>query len=453
MRETRLSRREFALGVTAAGLTSVSARSQSPTGKGAAAAGGRPAILGGTRLRTDPFPSWPTMESIDEAKFLNSLREKKWCRLYGDETTTFEQEWARLLGARHAIGVVNGTNALYAGLAALDVGPGDEVLVPAYTFVATVNAVIQQFALPVFIDTDLETHLVDTSKLEAAVNENTRCIMPVHLGGNVANLDEIQRIAAARGLAVIEDACQAHFAEWRGKRVGSLSDVGCFSFQSTKILPCGEGGAVVTSRDDVHDRLHAFQNNGRDRVKGTRDGYQHQGSNLRMTEFQAALLQAQLTRLEGQCRTREENARHLTSMLEQIPGIRPARLYPGCTRNTYYVYMASYDPEGFAGLSRSGFLRALRHEGISCGTGYGPLNREPFLEKTFASRGFRRIYPEQRLKRYREMNQCPANDRLCEEGLFFSHTLLLGGRGDVEQVAEAIARIQRHAGEIAKLQA
>jgi dTDP-4-amino-4,6-dideoxygalactose transaminase len=387
---------------------------------------------------------------VDEQNFLESLRKKEWCRLNGNTTTQFEEKWAGLLGARYATGVVNGTNALYAALTVLDAGPGDEVLVPPYTFVATVNAVIQQFALPVFVDSDPETFLMDPGKLRDAITAETRCLLPVHLGGNVANMDEILKIAGERRIPVVEDACQAHYAEWRGKRVGAIGDIGCFSFQASKILPCGEGGAIVTNREDLLDRFHAFQNNGRDRLTGTRHGYQHQGTNLRMTEYQAALLLAQLTRFDEQCRLREDNARHLIELLSAIPGLRPAKMYPGCTRNTYYIFMARYNPEAFAGLPRDKFLQAIRKEGIPCGSGYKPLNKEPFLEKTFASRAYKRIYSEARMRQYREKNQCPANDRLSQEGLFFSQACLLGSKRDVEQIAEAVARIQKHAGEISR---
>ncbi|RPJ59597.1 MAG: DegT/DnrJ/EryC1/StrS family aminotransferase [Acidobacteria bacterium] len=449
MRKGRLTRRDFAFGTASVALTGsvLSPRSHAAL----RAPEGKPAILGGSPVRTQPFPSWPTLDPIDEEKFLDSLRQKKWCRLGANIVTEFEGKWAQSLGAKFGIGVVNGTNALYAALNALEVGPGDEVLVPAYTFVATINAVIQQFALPVFVDTDPVTQLIDGSKLEARITENTRCIMPVHMGGNVANMDEVKRVASKHGLSIVEDACQAHHAEWRKQKAGSIGDVGCFSFQSSKILPCGEGGAVVTSRPDLYDRMHAFQNNGRDRVTGTRDGYLHQGSNLRMTEYQAALLLGQFSRFDKHCRVREENARQLTALLKQIPGVEPAGMYDQCSRNTYYVYMARYNPAAFKGLSRAGFLKAVHKEGIPCGTGYQALNKEPFLEKTFNSRFFRNIYSPERLKRYREMNECPANDRLCEEGLFFSHNLLLGGKEDVQQVAEAIARVQKHAEEVARV--
>ncbi|RPI21264.1 MAG: DegT/DnrJ/EryC1/StrS family aminotransferase [Acidobacteria bacterium] len=450
MKKGHLTRREFALGSASVALIGAVA---SPRSAKAAALGpdSKPAILGGPPVRTQPFPSWPTLESVDEGKVIDSLRQRKWCRLGANITTEFEGKWAQGLGAKFAIGVVNGTNALYAALNALEVGPGDEVLVPAYTFVATVNAVIQQFALPVFVDTDLKTQQMDTSKLESKITENTRCIMPVHMGGNVANLDEIKRIAAKHRLSIVEDACQAHYSEWGGKKAGSIGDVGCFSFQASKILPCGEGGAVVTSREDLYDRMHAFQNNGRDRLTGTRNGYLYQGSNLRMTEFQAALLLGQLTRFEKICKVREENAKHLTALLKQIGGVEPAGMYEQCTRNTYYVYLARYNPAAFKGLSRAAFLKAIAKEGIPMGAGYVPLNKEPFLEKTFRSRLFGRIYSDERLKRYREMNQCPANDQLAQEGLFLSQTLLIGTKQDVEQVAEAVARIQKHAVEIAKV--
>lgn len=437
-----LSRRQFLVGTGTVAATAGSGLSLSlqKTEK--------PAVLGGNPIRTEPFPEWPQIEELDREKFAKSLDDKAWCRLYADTTTEFETKWAEALGAKHSIGVVNGTNALYAALNALEVGPGDEVIVPPFTFVATINAVLQQYALPIFVDSDRSTMEMATDKLSEAINENTRCILPVHLGGNVANMDDVLAAARKAGIAVVEDACQAHFAEWRGKKVGAVGDIGCFSFQSSKTLPCGEGGAVVTNRDDLYDKLHAFQNNGRDRVKGTREGYLHQGSNLRMTEFQGALLLAQLTRLEAQCRHREENAKRLSQLLSEIPGIEPAAMYDGCTRNGYYIYMARYDASQFAGLPRAAFLRAMSRDGIPAGAGYKPLNKEPFLKKLFASRAYRNIYSEKRLREAGEQMNLPDNDLLCEESLFFSQRCLLGTRQEVEQIAEGIARIQKYAAEI-----
>ena len=450
MKKTHYSRRQFirtttsAAGAALAMPTLVSSR---------ALAGreyGKPAVLGGEPVRKKPFPHWPIHDRVDEEHLLEALRKDEWCRLGGDITTAFEKKWAELLGVKYATAVVNGTNALYAALNALDVGPGDEVLVPPYTFVATVNAVVQQFALPVFVDTDPETHLMDASLLEPAITEHTRCILPVHLGGLVADMDAISKVAKKHNLPVVEDACQAHFSEWRGKKAGSLGDIGCFSFQASKILPCGEGGAIVTDREDLLDKFHAFQNNGRDRLTGTRHGYQYQGSNLRMTEFQSAILLAQLTRFEAQCQLRERNAKYLTELLNEIPGITPARPYEGCIRATYYIYMMRYDGQHFAGLSRSKFLNALGKEGIPIWSGYVPLNKEPFIEKTLNSRAYQNIYSKERLERYRKNNHCPQNDRLCEVGLIMGQNPLMETEQDVEQIAEAIMKIQTHAEALAK---
>ncbi len=410
---------------------------------------GKPAHLGGKPVRKESFPGWPQIGEVDKKYFMDSLKRKEWCRLYGDKVTNFEKSWAEKLGCKYCTGVVNGTSALYAALFALDVGPGDEVLVPPYTFVATVNAVFQQYALPVFVDMDRETCQMDTTKLENTVTEHTRCILPVHLGGSMANMDNVLNVAQKHNLSVVEDACQAHFAEWKGKKAGTFGDVGCFSFQSTKILSCGEGGAIVTDREDLLDKFHAFQNNGRDRKTGTRHGYQYQGGNLRMTEFQGALLQAQLTRFEEICNLREENANHLTKLLDEIPGISRAKMYEENNRNTYYIYMMIYNQDEFGGLPRSRFLEAMRKEGLPLGSGYSrPLNKEPFIEKMLNSRAYKNIYSKERLDQYRERNHCPQNDKLSKEGLFMSQRYLLGTKDDAEQIAEAIRKIRNHASEL-----
>jgi dTDP-4-amino-4,6-dideoxygalactose transaminase len=170
-----------------------------------------------------------------------------------------------------------------------------------------------------------------------------------------------------------------------------------------------------------------------------------------MTEFQAALLLAQMTRVEEQSRIRERNAAHLTGLLKQIPGITPARMYEGCTRNAYHLYMFRYDASRFAGLPRAAFLKALAAEGIPASGGYAPLNKEPFLEDALASRGFQAIYPKARLDAWRERNACPGNDRLCSEAVWLTQTMLLGPRQDMEDIAEAVRKIQSHAGQLTNL--
>ena len=169
-----------------------------------------------------------------------------------------------------------------------------------------------------------------------------------------------------------------------------------------------------------------------------------------MTEFQAALLLQQLTRLEEQSRVREQNALYLTSLLREIPGISPARMYEGTTRNGYHLYMLRYDKAHFADLPRARFLEALEKEGIPCASGYTPLNKEPFLKETLNSRAYRTIYSEREIGDWEERNACPENDKLCEEAVWFFQTMLLGPRRDMDQIAEAIRKIQKHAGELVR---
>ena len=206
-------------------------------------------------------------------------------------------------------------------------------------------------ALPVFVDTDPETFQIDARKIEAAITERTACIMPVHLGGSAADMDTILAVAKKHKLPVVEDACQAHLAEWRTKKVSTLGDLGCFSFQASKNLNSGEGGAILTNSDDLYEQCKSYQNNGR-MAANAGFAYVRNGANLRITEFQGALLLQQLTRLEEQSRRREQNAAYLSQLLKEIPGIAPAKMYEGCTRNSYHIYMFRYDPDAIRRSAR-----------------------------------------------------------------------------------------------------
>lgn len=412
----------------------------------------KPALLGGAPVRKEPFPSWPVFGEPEEQALLRTLRSGKWYRGNGDNVRRFEEAYARATGARRCLATCNGTSALFVSLNALDVQPGDEVVIPPYTFIATVNVVLRQFALPVFVDTDPETFQMDPGKLEAAITDRTRAIIPVHLGGNVCDLDRILDIARRRGVPVIEDACQAHMAEWKNRKVGGFGAAGCFSFQASKNLNSGEGGAMLTNDDALYERAYAFHNNGSGlKAIGSNFTYASTGHNLRLTEFQAALLLEQMARLDGQVRTRSANGAYLASLLEQIPGIRPARQYPGCTLNAYHLFMFRYDAAEFSGLPREMFLKALRAEGIPASRGYSPLNTQPFIKDTLNSRGYRRIFSEKALKGWPERTACPANARLCSEAVWLTQNMLLGPRSGMDSIAAAIARIRRHADSLARL--
>jgi dTDP-4-amino-4,6-dideoxygalactose transaminase len=449
------SRRRFiasmsALAAAATTPTSAATRSPRATRQPATSGASKPAVLGGPPVRTASFPSWPVADSREEQALNAVVRSGKWGRGTGEQVQRFEQEYAALTGARHCLATANGTSALLTALAALGIGPGDEVIVPPYTFVATINVVLMLHALPVFVDTDIDTFQIDARKVAAAITPRTRAIVPVHLGGSAADLDTILAAASSRDIPVLEDACQSHLAEWKGRKVGTLGRAGCFSFQASKNLNAGEGGAIVTSDESLVETCYAFHNNSRSRrTTGADFSYQAPGLNLRLTEFQAALLLAQMTRLESQASQRDANGAALTTQLSEIPGITPAKMYPGCTRNAYHLYMFRYDRTQFAGLSRAAFLKALRAEGVPASGGYAPLDREPFLVRTLTGRGYQKIYGAADIAALAERNRCPQNERLCGEAVWLTQTMLIGPRGDMEQIADAIRKIQRHAREIA----
>lgn len=416
------------------------------------AASSKPAILGGEPVRArKPWPSWPQTAPADEADLLEALRACKWWRKEGRFVREFEKAWSARMGGAHCVATTNGTGALMASLHAVDVGPKDEVIVSPYTFIATINSILAHFALPVFADSDPEAGLIDAAKIESLITPQTRCILPVHLGGYVADMDRIMDISKRRNIAVVEDACQAHLSEWRGRKVSTIGHLGCFSFQKFKNLPGGEAGAAVTTDEKLYRRAYGFHSHYRTPDEGPHDPAGTNGINLRLSEFQAAILLNQLKRLDDQARRRDENAAALTSMLKDIPGVSPMRMYPGCTRNAFHLFMLRYDAQAFNGLTREQFLRAVRAEGAPIGSGYGPLNRDRFLENTLNSRPFRAIYTQQEIARWRERNQCPANDRLCREGMWISQSTLLAARADMEDIAAAVRKVQANAAQLLKI--
>lgn len=448
-----VNRRDFiaATATAGAGLALLGA-SQGLASQGTAsqAAPAKPAVLGGTPVRTEGYYPWPVPTAEDEEAVLNVVKSASWYR--AESVARFEEEYAALNNAKYCVATSSGTTALFSSLGALGIGPGDEVIVPPYTFLATISVVLLHHALPVFVDTDRETFLMNPAKLEAAITDRTKAIIPVHIGGSVADLDSILAIAKKHNVPVIEDACQAHLAQWRNRGVGSWGTSGCFSFQLSKNLCSGEGGAIISNDEPMINNCFAFHNCGRGRENSSYDFNYELGrnTNARMTEFQAALLTSRMTSIAERAKTRSDNADYLTSMISKIPGITPARMYEGCTRNAYHIYMFRYQPEAFANLPRQKFLRALIAEGIPCSGGYGPLNKDDFIQNALKTRPYVKVYGKPTIDKWLERNQCPDNDKLCGEAVWFMQNMLIGPRTDMEQIAEAIGRIQKYAGEVGK---
>ena len=353
------------------------------------------------------------------------------------------------MGAEYCLATCNGTNAIITSVRALGIGAGDEVITTPYTFVASVDPILLANALPVFADIDPDTWQIDPAKIEAKINPNTVAILPVHIIGGVCDMDRINAIARKHSLKVIEDACEAHGGEWKGSKVGTLGDLGCFSFQTGKSLTCGEGGAILGRDKELMDRCYSFHNLGRPQgsvVPRHGEGYPLLGTKCRMAEYQAAILLAQMETFEAECRQRSENAAYLTEKLAQVPGIIPRKDYPGVTRTAFYYYGFRYQKERFDGLSRENFIAALGAEGIACDAGLGvisgkPINKEGCLEDAFRSKTYQRLYPPEKLANYPTDNECPNCDQLVDQTVGFHQHMLLGPRQDMDDIANAVAKI------------
>jgi dTDP-4-amino-4,6-dideoxygalactose transaminase len=412
----------------------------------------KPVLLGGRKLDGLGFSKWPIYDKTEEKALLDILHSSKWGRLDGNITAQFEAEYAKIHGVAHSLAVSSGTSALYTMLGALDVGPGDEVILPVYTFVASYNVVVLNYALPVLIDTDPETFQIDANKIESAITDKTKLIMPVHIGGSPADLDKIMAIGKKHNVPIIEDACQAHLAEWKGKKVGSFGLGGAFSFQSSKNLNCAEGGAITSNDEAFIRNCYSFHNQGQGGSSTSyTTGEGTRGTNLRLTEFQANLLLAQLARLEQQARKRSENAAYLTRLFNEIRGIAPAKLYEGTTNSAYHLYMFCYNKDYFNGLSRERFIEALSAEGIPCSTGYGQMNSSSYVQGLARNQHYLKIYGKKGMQEWLERIQCPQNDKLTgEKSLWFTQTMLLGDKTDMDKIADVVRKIQKYSKELKK---
>jgi dTDP-4-amino-4,6-dideoxygalactose transaminase len=407
---------------------------------------GRLAIRGGTPVRAEPFPAWPVWGGAEQRALLDVLNSGEWGTAGREDTrvTAFERGFAQAHDARHGVCVSSGSAALKVALQAIGIDYGDEVIVPPYTFIATAATCLSVGALPVFVDIDPESYTLDPARIEEAISPRTKAIIPVHIGGCPADMDRIRAVARRHSLRIVEDACQAHAAAWNGTRVGAIGDLGCFSFQSSKNINAGEGGIVLTNDDELAARCWSISNCGR--VPGGA-WYQHEllGDNYRLTEWQAAILLAQLTRMEELARRREESASYLTGLLTDIPGIVPQRPHPQVTRHAYHLFIFRYDAQAFEGASRDAFVQALNAEGIPCARGYVPLYSASAIQS-----GSRRLH---RLVTGKDAPcvapDCPVTERACfDEGVWLGQVMLLGTQSDMDDVAEAITKIRRHAGEL-----
>jgi dTDP-4-amino-4,6-dideoxygalactose transaminase len=349
----------------------------------------------------------------------------------------FANEFAALQGARHGIPMANGSCSLEAALAACEIGAGDEVLVPGLTFVTTATAVLGVNATPVFVDIEADSLCLDVAAAEAAVTERTRAVIPVHLAGRPCDLDALGDICKRHELVMVEDCAHAHGSTWRKRGVGSFGSFGSFSFQEGKLITAGEGGALITSDDDLRGRAWNYANCGRIEG-GHRYDHVSYGTNMRMTEWQGAILQAQLPRLPEQNRVREERARLLDEELTKIPGLRPQGGDARIGSRGRYAYVFHYDPAEFSGLPVNGLVAALRHEDILAGESYPSLN----TLRVFREGRFGRRLPEGAPRPDYASVRLPNAEHAAAHTVWLDHRMLLAGSDEVLDIVRALARIR-----------
>jgi len=415
---------------------------------------GKLAITGGERLRNEPFTPWPMSTKEEAAALEDVLTSTKWGGqpFPGKHATLFATKFAELHTAKYAQCVNTGTVAIQAALKAIGTRPGDEVIVPAYTWEGTVGPVLLINAVPVFVDVDPDTYCLDAKLIEQAITPKTKAFLPVHLGMRFADLDILVPLAAKHGIKIIEDCAHAHGGMWRGKGAGSIGDLGAFSFQSSKLITSGEGGAVITNNLEYFERVQTYINTGR---RSVTDQFHHRmiGFNYRMGEFQAAVLNPQLERLPEQAKIRQENMEYFESRLRGTVGIGLLKPEPRITRLAPYGYVLKYYAEQVKDIPRAAFVAALQLEGIPCdGLFYEPVYRSslfPLDPTDYPALSWGRPTPLD----LRNMYKCPAAERAAyHEAVWFSHHLFLGGKENVDSIVDAIGKVLENVEELRGLE-
>ncbi len=444
MKPKEFTRRKFINTVSAGSVAAVVSGSMPALGNITAMSGnaGKLAILGGTpAIQHKVWPEWPYVDDKMVDAIVKTTKSRVWCRIQSPNGTvpSFEKEFATLLEAKGCVSTGSGTQALNTCVEALGIGPGDEIITSPYTDPGTLSSIISSHVLPVMADLDPESYMIDPADAERRINENTRAIMPVQMGGQPADMDRFMAIARKHNLRIIEDSCQAHLAEYKGKKVGTIGDLGCFSFQASKTIACGEGGAVVGNDEQLLDDCYTVMNHGTNRKGRT----VRPGPKYRMNEFEAAILLSQMEGAKARFDIRNRNARHLNSKLKDFPGVVPQKLYEGTDSGSFYLYMMSYKKEHFNNAPRSKFLKALAAEGIGLDTYLANgLHKEPWADHILNLKSYQKMYSPERLEKYRDELNCPVCDRTCDEMIMiWASGPLLGTIQDMDDIVNAIMKV------------
>ena len=390
------------------------------------------AIFGGNPVRDKPFPVWPRLTPDIKSSLIETLDNADW-GVGSDTIERFNRKFSALQDAKYCIAVHSGTSAIWVSLKAIGVGAGDEVIIPSYTFIATATAVVLANAIPVFADINIENGNIDPDSIESLITNKTKAIIPVHSGGAPPDLDKILNISKKYNIPVIEDAAQAHGSEWNGKRVGAIGKGGIFSFQTSKNMSSGEGGAIVSNDDNFMEACFSYHNCGR-----VRDGkwYEHHrlGSNLRMSAFNAAVLIPQIDTLSEDFQLREKNRKIIDRGISDINGLIPMKEISGA-RSSNHIYMCRYLEEEFSGIKRDIFFKAMQAEGVYTYKGWSPLYKEPLF--TINSKE----YPWLEGIEYKSLNHVNTEVFAEKEAVWLRQNHLIGSDKDTQDVINAFEKV------------
>lgn len=411
------------------------------------------AILGGKAIGAGKYirngNGWPIYDEKELQAVQDVIKSGLW-GTGGPKQIEFEETFAEYCGAKYGVMMTNGTHTLKLALEVLGIGPGDEVIVPGWTWQATASSVLDVNAVPILVDVDPKTFTIDPKKVEEAITPRTKAIIPVHLYGRVCDMDAIMALAEKYNLYVIEDCAHQHGSEWRGKKVGTIGNIGSFSQQATKILQTGEGGICLTNDEELYERLYSMKFCGRERVAGA--GWPTmQSGNFRSNEFAATLGLCQLSRLTEQNLKRRENALYLEDMVQQeIPGFSYLFRDERVTFQTYYRLSFIYNKELWDGISRETVLNAIDAElegSLKMPTSYEPLNQSPLYQPHskrthyLSEEYWKAIDP----KRF----ELPVIERLWrEEAVNIDHCALLAEKSDMDRIVDAMKKVYKNLDEL-----
>jgi dTDP-4-amino-4,6-dideoxygalactose transaminase len=444
MKGRDFSRRRF-VSVVSAGSVAAAASGTIPSFgiiSGSTNAAGKLAILGGDPVRKNKtWHKWPYIDQNVIDSVVKTTNSGRWCRMGvpNSTVTAFEKDFASMLGARFCVGTGSGTQALNTCVEALEIGAGDEVITSPYSDMGTIASILVCRALPVMVDLDPESYQIDPDEVEKKITPNTKAIMPVHIMGVPCNLERIMAIAKKHNLKVIEDACQGHLAEYQGKKLGTIGDLGSFSFQESKVISCGEGGGVVGNDEMLMERVFTVMNHGTTR-KGITERI---GPKYRMTEFEGAILMGQMPGFKERHEIRNRNANHIRAKLKDFQGLVPQKQYEGTSSSAYYKFAWSYHKEHFNNADRNIFQKAIAAEGVGLSGYIGRgLHQDPWVEYILNQKVYQKMFTPARLREYKDSLNFPNCDAVCRDVLVISGPgPLLGTIGDMDDIVNAITKV------------